>query len=251
MENVMPAPTDIRFQVDSPSRARLHVLRHDGPYGLVTSPRQEHGLGVRLDPRFRVLQPFNPDDGWRFEPREQARDVPDSWSPGGDMEQDLARWARGSAAVRGLSVLTDLPRGRYLLLRCSRSPGAPEKVLMGNDLIPRPPNVRVLRQEEPIFAGIVGAAAGQPPCLDQPLLGLAVLNYVGSFSWQGLLFFPPAAHRPSGVQARGPLLLVVPLDGELVLDNMAGFNPEWERTSLGRWRERYVPMFESWCAAGH
>jgi len=73
-----------------------------------------------------------------------------------------------------------------------------------------------------------------------------VLNYAGNFSWQGLLLFTPAAHRSTGTESEGDLLLVVPLESELLLDNMAGFNPEWERTSLDRWKRRYVPMMESW-----
>ncbi len=243
----MSSPFPGRFSVVSFFEARLEIERRDSPFGLVVSPRQEHGLGMRDAPRFRVVQPFDPDAGWRFEPRTSGLDVPDTWSPRDETERLLADWLAGTSATRGRSVFRALPRGRYRLVRCRRPVLAPAKVLMGNDLVPRPANVRVLRQEEPLFAGIVGAAASEPPCLDQPLVGLAVLNYVGAFSWQGLVFFPPAAHLSPATEPGGDLVLVIPLEGELVIDNLGGLNAEWERISLERWQERYVPLFQSWC----
>jgi len=156
----------VHFSEVSRRKALLELEGNRNSFGLVRNPVQRHGLGLREAPRFRVTQPFSPDDGWRFEPHEPARDVPDTWSPGSELERGLMGWVKGSAAKRGLSVLTALPRGRYLLLRSGRRPVASERALMGNDLLLRPPNVLVLRQEEPLFVGVVGSRKDEPPALD-------------------------------------------------------------------------------------
>ncbi len=235
-----------RFTVRSSRCAVLEVAHDSSSFGLTRDPNQRHGFGLRAAPRYRIIQPFSPDERWDFAPRTTAEDVPDAWTPTTELERRIEAWAADCGATRGLSVLTALPRGRYALVKTVRRPLAPDRVLMGNELVVRPPHVLVLRQEEPWYVGIVGAKRGEPPALDQPLVGVVVLNYVGTFGWQGLVLFTPAAHASAETTAGKDLLIVIPLSGELVLDNLAGFDPEWERRSLDRWQRHQAPGLESW-----
>ncbi|ATB39456.1 hypothetical protein CYFUS_004900 [Cystobacter fuscus] len=239
---------EVKFESLSRQVARLDVNRLTSPFGLTVDPRtQIHHLGYHEAPLFRLEQPFSPDDAWGVEPLSSGRFVRAQPEAGQKLPQAYLDWLRGSAVSRGLEIPWSLPPGSYLLVRTARPLHKVQKVLLGNELVPATPNIRVLREQKPVYSCVVGARLQEPPVLDQPLIGLSVLNYDGSTRQQGMLFFSSVEAAPHGLPAGQELVLIVPLEGQLVFDNMGFFSAKGEVESRRRWKEELAHEFVTWC----
>jgi len=148
----------------------------------------------------------------------------------------------GSRAEAGSAVLYALPPGRYLLVRSSIEPRWKDSVLLGNEYMPNPPpNIPFLLDQRPFYGMVLGPETASPPVTTHPLVGLIALNYNGSSSRQGALFFDCLARDGNVTRAKasGDLVLVIPKTGELVIDALAAYSTE-ERTTRDKnvWRDR-------------
>jgi hypothetical protein len=241
---------EIEFRVMTRQLARLKVTRAGGSFGLTTdSKTQVHQLGYRDGPLYRLVQPYSPDDAWAVEPLPSGKGFQDPVGTGHGQTLPWRQWLDGSMATRGQGLLQSLPQGEYLLVRTARPPHRIERVLLGNVLVPATPNIAGLREKKPVYSCVMGPRRDEAPPLDQPLIGLAVLNYTGSSRMQGVLFFsfvgaPRGNPPPTGTDG----VLCIPLDGELVVDNMGFFSRSEEEASRRRWREELAPQFGDWCA---
>lgn len=238
----------VKFKSLSRQLARLEVNRLASPFGLAVDPRKQiHHLGYHEAPLFRLEQPFSPDDAWSVTPILGGRFAPAQQDVGQKLDPAYLDWLRGSAVCRGLEIPWLLPPGNYLMVRTARPLNKAQRVMLGNEMVPATQNIRVLREQKPVYSCVFGAQRQAPPVLDHPLVGLAVLNYNGSTQMQGMLFFstmePAARPMPAGQE----LVLIIPLDGALVLDNMGFFSAESELQSRQRWNETLAHEFAAWC----
>lgn len=239
------------FEVLSPRIARLTISQPVSSFGLTVDPRlRKHQLGFRDGPLYELEQPFSPDDGWEIVPRPLGRLVEELWidDPHNDLEERCAAWASGSRATRGHGLLGLLPLGTYLLVRSPRRPIETGRILLGNKFVAARPSMRVLRDDKPVYALVTGPQPRSSPSLDQPLLGLVVLNYVGDSWMHGVLFFEFAAPVADASVGDGELLLIIPVEGEMIFDNMGFFSAADEEVSRMRWRDEFSGGFARWCA---
>jgi hypothetical protein len=240
---------EVKFKSLSRQVARLDVNRLNSPFGLTVDPRtQVHHLGYHEAPLYRLAQPFSPDDAWSVEPLTSGRFVRAQQEVGPKLDQAYLDWLRGSGVCRGLEIPWLLPPGSYLMVRTDRPLNKVQSVLLGNEMVPATPNIRVLREQKPVYSCVFGAHPQVPPVLDQPLVGLAVLNYDGSTRRQGMWFFSCVETAPRGTTAGQELVLMIPLEGQLVFDNMGFFSAESEAESRKRWKETLAHEFVTWCA---
>jgi hypothetical protein len=231
----------------SPRIASLVVEASAGALGLTLDRRlQDHRLGLREAPAYRVAQPFSPDDGWVIAPQPNGRLLDENGGTPTALT-GYAAWAAGSCALHGNSLIDQLPNGRYLVVRSPRRPIAAERVLLGNEFVEAPPNVQVLQDQPPVYACVIGAQSDSPPDLSQPLLGLAILNYVGESWMHGVVFFQLSASGDVGGDGRD-IVLVIPADGELVIDNLGLVSPDGGNGARSRWSDEVVGGFAQWCA---
>jgi len=240
------------FEVLSPKVARLEVKRQGtGPFGFsanVGSPPLLHHLGYREQPLFLLEQPYSSDDAWRVKPLPAGRYIAAQPSSGNKLPNSYVEWLRGSAVSRGQEVPWQLPPGRYLLVRTSRPMRHEPRVLLGNEMVPTSPNMLSLRQEKPFYVCAIGPRHEEAPAVDQPLIGLAVLNFDGSNRRHGLLLFSCVESAPGVAATSGDRVLIVPINGEFVYDNMGQFDPEGEIQSRERWATELVMPFVDWCS---
>jgi hypothetical protein len=228
------------FEPLSDHLAQLSIVQPGGGgsarFGVRTSGWPPvHEVGVSGAPRWRLSPAASPDDGWSLETLGSgtllARDAPVPES----LEWRYLTWAEGTRAEAGAALLGALPPGRYLLARATVEPRREAAILLGNEWVPSPENARVLLDRRPHYAALLGPSASAPPPTDQPLLGLVVLNYVGDSVVDAGLFFAGAEPRPGPAPA-GDLVLVVPVEGELLIDALAGFSSESEERARARWK---------------
>lgn len=235
---------EIEFRAMSAKIARLTVTRASGSFGLMTDAKtQVHQLGYRAGPLYRLGQPYSPDDAWTLDVIPSGKTFQESDGGGA---HPWTTWLAGSAVLRGSRLLQELPRGEYLLVRSARPLQHLDRVLLGNELVPAPPNMCVLRQDKPVYSCVVGPRKAEPPRIDHPLVGLSVLNYTGSTQMQGVLFF--SFLEPGSAPEGKDMVLVIPVSGGLVFDNMGFFSSKNEEESRRRWRDELSLQFGDWCA---
>jgi hypothetical protein len=237
------------FEVLSERLARLTVRCSAGLLGLTRdpSPFQRHRLGLEQAPLYQLAQPLSPDDGWEVTALPSGGFV-DVVSPAPAIDPLYEAWAVGSRARHGHEIVGLLPVGRYLFVRSPRPLLTTTRVLLGNRFVPATPHMRVLRERRPYYACVIGPGTSRAPDLSQPLLSLIILNYAGEASLHGSVFFPFSTPRGDALGASQDLVLIVPEEGELVVDNMAFFSEEEERRSKQAWRDRQAAEFADWCA---
>ncbi|OJH33947.1 hypothetical protein [Cystobacter ferrugineus] len=241
---------EIEFRVMSRKVARLKVTRADGSFGLMTDSRtQVHQLGYRNGPLYRLTQPYSPDDAWTVDSILSGKCIQDPGEVGHEQEQPWSQWLDGSLATRGHGLLQALPQGEYLLVRTSRPRHRLERVLLGNELVPATPNIVGLREKKPVYSCVIGPRRNEEPQVNHTLIGLTILNYTGSSRMQGMLFFSFEDSRRDNSGSTGTeVVLSIPMDGELVVDNMGFFSRSEEVESRRRWRDELVLQFGDWCA---
>ena len=227
----------ITFEPLSHELAELTVADSEGELALRSNGFPlVHELGLEGRPRWRLRTAESTDDAWQIEVAptgallERRRAAPE------DLEWRYMSWAEGSRAEGDAGLLGALPDGRYLLVRSSAEARRTPSVLLGNEWVPSPPNARTLLDAAPHYAAVFGAQPDAPPDLAQPLLSVAVLNYVGDSVMDALLFFPCTEPRSSPAPA-GDAVLVVPTQGQLVLDAVERFSAQDSVRSRARWRD--------------
>jgi hypothetical protein len=240
---------DSTFEVLSERLARMIVKRSLGRFGLTldSSPFQRHRLGLSESPLYQLEQPLSPDDGWEVSALPSGAFV-DGASPAPAIDPLYEAWAVGSRAQHGHELIGLLPIGRYLFVRSPRPLVTATSVVLGNECVAATANMRVLREHEPYYACVIGPDVSTGPDLSQPLLSLVVLNYVGDASLHGSIFFPFSSPRGSTPASTQDMLLIVPEEGELVMDNLGVFSRERERRAKQAWRDRQAAEFADWCA---
>ncbi|APR81064.1 Hypothetical protein A7982_06411 [Minicystis rosea] len=231
--------------------AHLEVRSHDGTLAFKSEEVAKggphvHTLGRSGAPRFRIEEPWS-DDAWRVDVLAGGREVRGTVTEA--LELAYMEWAEGSAAENGASVLGALPKGRYLLVRSSRRPQRPSRILLGNELVERPPNAAELLSTEQCYAASFGPSLHAQPAAAWPLVGLAVLNCTSQPGLDEVLFFdctsapePSSAPETPTADSRN-LILVVPVRSPLVLhggvyDDLGPWNADKRR-----WEERGALTF--------
>ncbi len=213
-----------------------------------------NGAGVA----HRLSQPWAPDEGMTLETIE-AGDV--AWASRSKLpeaiEWSYMEWAEGSRAERGGALLASLPDGDYLLVRTKLPQRAGAQLLLGNERVPSPPNALELVDEAPFYAAAIGARSDAPPSGATPLVGLAVLDYVGDAIIDGALFLEivrSAAEQAAGAATSGDAsadaVVVIPTGGELVIDVLEGFSADSARAAKERWRTTRAPALARLLAWG-
>jgi hypothetical protein len=208
--------------------ARLEVV--DAPRDAFTmrSADRLHELGFSDAPAYYLLEAPSTDDAFKLGVRERARCIEPSPEAS---DGDLSRWLPPEHRAAGCALASHLPAGAYWWLRSRVEPYPTDTVLMGNEYVDREPHIIELVQNPGYYAAIVSRLVGTSPVLDQPLLGVPVLNYDGTVR-SGVLFFPcvNGDGRP-----REERLLVIPERGVMVLDAQRRFSEDDHRESLDRW----------------
>jgi hypothetical protein len=239
------------FEVVSDRVAKLTVTSDEGDLrchaverrALIDSieMRNTHRLGLADAPLYELHQPLVPDEGWRVSVAPRGTHLT-NLSAAPDLEATVSGWAAGSRAVRGLSLLSHLPRGCYWLVRTTREPTDGSKVLLGNDWFSATPNMReLLPEHHGVSACIVGAPQDAAPSLDQPLLGIAILQATGVVDADFGIWFFPFLERGETEEHSGDLLLIVPETGDFVVDHMADYNREAPEAPFARWQSTQLP----------
>ncbi|HET9621861.1 MAG TPA: hypothetical protein VFP84_10860 [Kofleriaceae bacterium] len=225
------------------------VAQPEPGFGVAHAPgSQQYDLGFHGRPRYQLDQPYSPDDGWEITPLPAGTLITDM--PHGDANgvaaREYAMWSSGWGSSDDLALLERLPAATYTLVRCRRPLANPAQVLLGNERIATRPYFRVLNPDPPVYSLIIGADSTSAPTGPGPLLGFAILNYVGDSWMHGLLFFQYTASRTAA--ASDDRLLIIPTDGELVVDNMSAFSAEGELRSKAQWQAQTSMQFARWCA---
>ena len=179
------------------------VDRQDHPFGSWPRSRESVELGTESAPAFRVMRPPTHEDGWTFAPL-----------------------AGGAWPTDESALLAALPAGRYLLVRGHRAPQVVEEMVFGTVADTAPLHMQQLHTERmSAYVGLVGAHADQPPRFTGALLGLTILHYAGFSQHTGVMFF-----AGPGMRGEGPPLLILPLEGELVIDVLT-LDPRHDRAA--------------------
>jgi hypothetical protein len=234
----------VAFTALSIRLAELTVSNAGASFGVRASGMPvRYDVGVPGAPRWRIRTDWSPDTGWEIDTiaRGEAPGRPDPVPE--DAEWAYLLWAEGTRAERGCAALCALPTGRYLLVRSSIEPRPADWVDHGgNDGTRGRPNTLRLLDRRPYFATVIGAADTDPPVLDQPLVGLVVLNYTGNPDAHGANFFAgPAPRADAG--GEGDLVLVVPVTGELVVDAAERFSAADSARARRMWRDAGARSF--------
>ncbi len=251
-------PEKFVFTVHSPSYAQLTVVREKSSFGMGFDPdkvssclcantgqtillKMVHRLGFYASPRFEIEQFHEPEEDVAIRVNAKGSDLPSTWEPLSVEEKELAAWAAGSQAKNGLGIFSQLPTGRYALVRTAIKQQLP-KVIKEME---RPINNLLLRVE-PCYINIFGPGPGRPS-LDRPLLGVPVLHMQGGKRAQILFFSMTGEHNvieQASWDDSKELLLIIPYEGELIIDNMAGFHDE--REAMQNWRDKQAPALINW-----
>lgn len=201
----------------------------------LTSNGLSHDLGFAGAPAFFLDQPPSPDDAWEVGPIENGRIIRSAASPGSSgWDEELAAWLPEGHRGAAMTLARSLPCGEYTWLRSHLDLAPPGEVLLGNAWSDGGPAIRELWRSQRFYAAVVGSSRERAPDIHQPLLGIVVLNYDGTETMQGILFFP--CMEPSAREAEDRLL-VIPRRGPLVLDNLGRFSAEASARCQQRWAE--------------
>jgi len=245
------ATANIALEVITERRARLDVVRTD-TFGVTRhADGQVYQLGLHTAPLYQLVQPLSPDDRWVIEPKSSGALLPQAPSADSSSTRELsdyARWAAGSRAEHAQALLHALPAGSYWLLRCARPTQVVPQMLMGNELVAATPNIQLLRDEPPVYSCVIGPHLALAPDLNQPLLAVVILNYVGASWLHCACFFQFVSPEPAAGGAQRDAVLILPREGELVIDNLGFFSAENELESRRRWREDLAVEFALWCS---
>jgi hypothetical protein len=237
----------IEFERISDRLGRLNVRRSGSPFGLTSRERFEYQLGLCDLPLYRLEQPSSPDDPWSFEPTGNGAWVPADEALVPELEQTYLPWASGGRAAAGHAVLQRLPHGSYFVVRSPLRPSVERRVLFGNELVPATPNLRVLVDDDSAYSFIVGCQLDSAPDLNQPLVGITILDYLGAPSPTGIVFFPCTATTAPDLGGSADLVLVIPQAGELVLDSMSHFSGHDVPRCRERWSRDSGRQFADLC----
>jgi hypothetical protein len=257
-------PTDtssnrLSFASDAENEAiaKLRIESDDGTFGLETTEGgYVHQVGLTDAPVYKIDRPLAPDEGWIVDVDPKGGFVGSGSFSDAAFEKAFTAWNRGSRATTGNRVLEMLPEGSYRLVRSKRTPEAVEPFYLGNEDVPLTPNLGELVGEGPVHACVVGAPTDAPPNLNCPLVGVVLLNYMGATvegsteKWQhGLLLFPFGKRGESSTAgSESDLLVVIPEDGALVIDNLQGYSAPLEAAARKRWKESFAGAFAKACA---
>ncbi|MBX3187684.1 MAG: hypothetical protein KF819_11740 [Labilithrix sp.] len=200
-----------------------------------------HDVVYAATTRHRLSQPWAPDDGMileTFDPTIAEGGAPPA-SILADVEWKYMEWAEGSLAESGGGLLGALPDGSYWLARTKLEATAPKTILLGNAWSPAPSNARQLADRRPLYAAAFGVRRGAPPSGASPLVGLAVLDYVGDASVDATLFFEIVEAKALTPDRSGDVVVVIPQTGALVVDALEAFSASDAQEARLRWeRER-------------
>ncbi len=236
-----------KFSKLSVSTAHLEIEQPNSSFGITiastTFLRQRHGeriykIGKKDSPLLFLEQPFSPDDAWNIKINANGEYISDKLSIPKIIEEEYLSWIAKSN-IGGEGIIGVLPTGSYLLLRCSKHPIRTEKVLLRNELVTAPYNTWVLNETKPIYMCIIGDNKESSPKLNQPLIGVSILNYVGNSSMHGVIFFPYINSSVENFVNEKDLILIIPMQGELVINAMEYFSSEEEKKkSLEQWNKQ-------------
>lgn len=217
------------FSAQSEWLARIEIVAEPRAAFAMRDAGVVHDLGFPQSTAYTLLEASSTDDAWKVGIRDTAR-----WIEIADVADDgpLSRWLPDEHRAAGLALATHLPKGSYWWIRSRVEPYPTDTILLGNEYVERTPDIIELIQQPDYYATIVSQASGAAPVLDQPLLGVPILNYDGTDRRCGVLFFPCIRGDRSPRYER---LLVVPETGMLVLDAQRRFSEEDHRRSLQRW----------------
>lgn len=171
------------------------------------------------------------DDGWVLEvgaPATPGAPVPASIL--GHFEE----FAAGSRAAGRGEALGLLPAGEYLVVRSSRAPVPTRFVVLGNERFEAAAHEQALFDAPPApHVVVVGDRRGEPPRLDRLLIGIALSGF-GGLASDGTVALAALAlaggTRGAGPEAStGDLIMVVPIDGDLVITHFKQTEVEWPK----------------------
>ncbi len=224
----MPART-LHFEAVDARTATLTVVGAGGSFRCASegTPRS-HTIGEADGPLFVLTQSLDPDAGWTLETRTAptTRGVNASDGSTRAIEALYRAWARDSAAAESASALSELPPGTYRLVRFAPPAPPMATLLLGNEYVPAPVGRFALFDERPLHAAVIGRDANVAPDLQRPLFAVVFLGYVGDDVMDGVLAFEGAVADSvrafDGVFREREGVLVVPMDGDLVVDALSG-----------------------------
>lgn len=175
------------------------------------------------------------DDGWVLEvgaPATPGAHVPASIL--GHFEE----FAAGSRAAGRGEALGLLPAGEYLVVRSSRAPAPTRFVVLGNERFEAAAHEQALFDAPPApHVVVIGDRRGEPPRLDRLLIGIALSGF-GGLASDGTVALVALASaggtRGAGPEAStGDLVMVVPIDGDLVITHFKQTEVEWPKVVSG------------------
>lgn len=198
--------------------AELTVPEQTSDFGVTVtsaprSPTWTHDIGRRAAPRWRITTDCGDDHVWRVETLPGGRLLEPRGPAPEDLEWSYLTWADGSRGEDGFDALLALPPGRYRLVRSAVAPGRTDRILLGNDRVPRPPAFECLLDEQSLYAVAWSADAG-PPRYDRPLVGVVTPDGTGHGDIRSALFLDCVGSAGSG-RTGGDLVLVIPMTAPL------------------------------------
>jgi hypothetical protein len=217
------------FTPESEWIGRLEITRFQPEPFTLHGAGRDHTFGFADRPLFYLDQAHSPDDPWDVGICDGGRAIP---VEGGLPDAALAGWLPSTHRDAGLALAERLPEGTYLWLRSRLEPSRSETILMGNEWVDAEPNMLELSRGSDYYAAIIGSDKKHPPAIDQPLLGVTILNYDGTETMQAVLFFSCLQGRGGSSKER---VLVIPESGPLILDSLATFSAEDSARCLARW----------------
>jgi hypothetical protein len=227
-----------RFVVRAGPSTRGRITR-------VTSDEPATHVLSAMDVKHRLAQSSAPDEGMTLETIEvDDAESGERWMLPADIEWSYTEWADGSRAEAGGNLLASLPDGDYWLVRTTLPTRTPPQLLLGNARITSPPNALELVDERPLYAAAIGARPNAPPCGRTPLVGLAVLDYVGDSAVDAVLFFELVRSTHAGAppkSADGDAVVVVPAVSDLVIDVLESLSADTSRAAKDRWTATRAP----------
>jgi len=207
-----------------------------------------HVLGTFGAPRFRIAEPWSPDEAWELEHIANAPGIRGSISS--EIELSYMAFAEGTAAENGAHVLGALPDGAYSLVRTAPPAERGKTMLLGNAWVPAPPNAVVWGREAKRdglerYAVAFGRSEGAPPTYKTPYVCLGILNFTGYATPPALLAFELG--DPGTVSQLAPAskdaIFIVPEAPPFVIDAMAKFSAERSAADLAGWRKTEAAAF--------
>lgn len=235
------------FRATGPRTAEWAVSSAQPGLCLALDPSGSHTFGVAGKPRYRLEQPMSPDDAYLVsaDPRGDLAGALPLFVHGA--EEPLSAWLGRRLDTASQRLLGALPSGRYALVRVARPAMQVEHILAGNEKIAAPRNAREIAYEPPFYAAVFGALPDAPPALGSLLVGVAMLRYAGSSLLDGAWLFDLAGPDAAS-EIPGEILVVLPIESELVLDALLGFSAKDTAAARAQWTEERGAAFAAWLA---